>query len=229
MSLTPAAPAPNLKSALQLRALLQDARHDRSLYGLVAANLLASGIAVAQGVGLREMMLVYWTQSVIIGASFFLRMLKLERFSTAGLKSGNEPVPETQAGKLGIAVFFLFHYGIFHLVYLIFIVAGAGDDETPAMSASAFLVCVLGFLAGHGYSLYENLQRDRQGKPNLGALMILPYARILPMHFTIIFGGVLFGGLAALLLFTLLKTVADALMHLAEHRLLRGGARDAAA
>jgi hypothetical protein len=48
--------------------------------------------------------------------------------------------------------------------------------------------------------------------------MFFPYGRIIPMHFTIIFGG-WFGAesTGALLIFLVLKTLADVIMHMAEH------------
>lgn len=61
------------------------------------------------------------------------------------------------------------------------------------------------------------------------ALMLLPYARIVPMHLTIILGSTLAGDSAlALLLFASLKTGADVLMHHVEHRVLRRSAASAA-
>jgi hypothetical protein len=51
--------------------------------------------------------------------------------------------------------------------------------------------------------------------------MFYPYLRIIPMHFTIIFGSMLPQGM--LPLFVLLKTGADAGMHLVEHWLFRRG------
>ena len=50
--------------------------------------------------------------------------------------------------------------------------------------------------------------------------MFYPYARIIPMHLTIIFGSS-FGG--TLPLFLVLKTFADAIMHVVEHNVLRKG------
>lgn len=51
--------------------------------------------------------------------------------------------------------------------------------------------------------------------------MTLPYYRIIPMHATIILGGAFFGGTIALLLFVVLKTIADVTMHTVEHHALR--------
>jgi hypothetical protein len=50
--------------------------------------------------------------------------------------------------------------------------------------------------------------------------MFYPYARIIPMHLTISFGS-LSGD--ALPLFLVLKTFADATMHIVEHNVLRKG------
>jgi hypothetical protein len=53
--------------------------------------------------------------------------------------------------------------------------------------------------------------------------MFLPYLRILPMHLTIILGGLASrdGGAWTLVLFTLLKTAADVAMHVAEQAIFR--------
>ena len=56
-------------------------------------------------------------------------------------------------------------------------------------------------------------------------MMFFPYARIIPMHITIIAGGFLeksvgvtFQANATLVLFMLLKTLADIIMHTVERR-----------
>ncbi|NIP29465.1 MAG: hypothetical protein GTN99_09095 [Candidatus Dadabacteria bacterium] len=54
--------------------------------------------------------------------------------------------------------------------------------------------------------------------PNIGTMMFFPYARILPMHFTIIFGGsIAKASSKSLVLFLVLKTLADLIMHMIEH------------
>ena len=49
--------------------------------------------------------------------------------------------------------------------------------------------------------------------------MFTPYLRIIPMHLTIILGATLGGG-AGLIVFGILKTIADAIMHVIEHKRL---------
>jgi len=65
--------------------------------------------------------------------------------------------------------------------------------------------------------------QDLAGTPNIGTLMFLPYARIVPMHLVIVAGAVWTGRASGLALasFVALKTGADLIMHRAEHRMLR--------
>jgi Family of unknown function (DUF6498) len=203
-----------------MRGFVGEALSDRSLHALLASNVLALGVAYASGIGLREMMLVYWIQSVVIGATSFIRILRLDRFDPANFKIDNRQVEETAATKRKVAFFFLLHYGFFHLVYLLFVAVDGGGELG---SARGYLLCALVFAVNHGYSLVQNMRSDAQGRPSIGALMFLPYARILPMHLTILFGGLLFSGTFAFVLFGALKTAADAVMHALEHHLMRRG------
>ena len=50
--------------------------------------------------------------------------------------------------------------------------------------------------------------------------MIYPYARIIPMHLTIIIGATFVN---ALPFFLVLKTFSDAVMHVVEHKVIRKG------
>ena len=75
------------------------------------------------------------------------------------------------------------------------------------------------------YSYFYNKKWKPKKKPNLGEMMFFPYTRIFPMHITIVAGGFLQEELgitylskATLLLFMLLKTYADILMHKKERR-----------
>ncbi len=78
------------------------------------------------------------------------------------------------------------------------------------------------FWYSHRASHLEHVRADLAGRPNLGTLMFLPYARVIPMHLTIVIGAQIASG--ALWLFVALKTVADVIMHKVEHRTLQGGA-----
>lgn len=101
--------------------ILRNALLDSSTWVLLASNLIVAYLAVVESWSLVTIMLIYWFQSVIIGFFNFIRILQLKEFSTKGFRIMNKrPVP-TQATKTFVAFFFLFHYGFFHVGYLIFI------------------------------------------------------------------------------------------------------------
>ena len=196
--------------------LTRQFRVDRSVAVLIVSNLVTIALALALEWDIRDVMWIYWGQSVIIGFFNWRRILGLKRFSTENFKIGSRPAQATRQTQQEVARFFLLHYGFFHFVYLIFLLALA----TP-VSATPFLgivLCILAFLISHWFSYRYYRQRDVERTPNIGCIMFLPYGRIIPMHFTIIFGGFVgaeSGG--SLLLFLGLKTLADVVMHMMEH------------
>lgn len=108
-------------------------------------------------------------------------------------------------------------YFIFLLVFsLTGMFSSAGENALNSADLKYILPTALLFLGNHLFSYFYNRPRDT-GRQNIGALMFYPYARIVPMHLTIILGFFLSGDL---LLFLLLKILADAIMHVVEHRVL---------
>lgn len=193
-------------------------RNDSSIWSLIAANCLTLALAFYFDWQLVELIAVYWVQNLIIGASYLARIHKLERFATDGFSITDEAMPPNANTRRKVAAFFLLVFGCFHLVYLLFIVSETG---VGIFIEIGFFVCAIAFAANHYYSYRYNLALDQQGTPNIGKLMVTPYSRILPMHMILIFGSTLTSS-GVLLVFGLLKVIADVLMHLNEHRWLRG-------
>lgn len=196
---------PIARLAADGRELAAEARSDRSLLALIAANVAALAVAYAAGMTLRELLLVYWIQSVVIGVSSVLRILNLE---------------ESVNNRRGAALFFLAHYGFFHAGYFAFIVF---ELKGTFGSPSAHLLCVLVFVINHGYSLAHNIQRDVRRRPDVAVLMFLPYARVVPMNFVMVIGTHFPDGIGIFLLFGILKILGDAVMHTVEHHVLVKG------
>ncbi|HEY7841420.1 MAG TPA: DUF6498-containing protein [Gammaproteobacteria bacterium] len=192
---------------------------DSSVWLLVAANVFALFAALHFDWTARSLMLVYWSQSVAIGFSYFLRILSLEKFSTENFYINKQPVQPTQGTKVQVAFFFAFHYGFFHFIYLMFLVVDVRNG--PPELDIWFWLCAAAFFLNHFWSYRYNRDIDRMGTPNIGTLMFTPYLRIVPMHLTIIAGGLMTESGGALLLFGVLKTLADVGMHVAEHAQLR--------
>ena len=119
----------------------------------------------------------------VIGYYNYHRIMDLKEFSTKNFKMNDrqpEPTPET---KRSVARFFALHYGIFHAAYLGFILSK--DSGEIGLSSIGIVACVVAFFFNHRYSYRYNRERDSQRVPNIGMIMMFPYARIVPMHLTI--------------------------------------------
>lgn len=217
--------------------------NDRALVGILAGNALTLLAALVFGWGLVQLLWPFWIQSVVIGWYARQRILKLDRYCVEGVKFNDRPVEATADTRRRIANFFALHYGGFHFVYLMFLFAftvtasPAGyidvrnEDTGELMAVHVGNVTPIDWLvfAGLGWTFWrahrasheEHVAADLAGKPNVGTLMMLPYARVIPMHLTILLGIWLGGGGAAIVLFALLKAVADVAMHRFEHRELQ--------
>jgi len=196
--------------------LARDRRIDRSTTVLVLSNIATILFAVVQQWDVSVVMWIYWGQSVIIGYFNVRRMLALKQFSTENFRINNRPAEPTRKTQRQTAFFFAVHYGFFHFAYLVFLFAENSIDSGIASAGVA--ACVLIFFFNHRYSYGYNRERDAARKPNLGFIMFFPYVRIIPMH-TMILAGSHFAGdsTARLVMFLVLKTLADMAMHVIEH------------
>ena len=198
---------------------------DVSLWALIVTNAVTIYLAAVQHWNLFDIVIVYWAQSVIIGIFNVVRMLTMENFSIENITINGQPAQSKRGVQIFMAAFFAIHYGFFHLGYLIFILSGifTGTPDGGAPSAGLLVVGapIALFFANHLFSFMQNHQADAQRRANIGVVMFFPYVRIIPMHLTIIFGGLLGvagKGMWTLVLFLTLKAAADVLMHIVEHR-----------
>lgn len=206
-----------------------------SVWSLILTNLATIGIAVAFQWDVRILVWGYWFQSVIIGLFNLLNIILLESFDTEDLRINGKPVTSKAGVKRFVALFFFFHYGLFHFVYFIFLLInsfiGYAHFRQAVYAALLFFVNSL-FTFIKNRPIYSHNQ-------NIGTLLFFPYARILPLHIIIILGlsqhqwapaltSVSWGGNPLLLLFLLLKTGADTVMHFAEMAIVKRGTLQAA-
>jgi hypothetical protein len=200
---------------------------------LIAGNLLTIALAVLGNWDLATVIFIYWAQSVIIGIFAFISILCTDTAGMTGvtvtttLRDGTKQVrpgnPVTF--KLILAGFFAVHYGLFHLVYYSFIVdSGIFGPVQPGDPGILTSCCI--FFVIHTYSFLYHRARGAAAVTGMMEHFMDPYTRIIPMHLTIIFGGVLILGLGffgitttmpVLVLFLLLKTYADVAGHVQKH------------
>ena len=211
---------------------------------LIVANLLPLGGVLWLGWEVFDILLLYWTESVIIGVLNVLRMISSQSSNilsglipvtrqqnmTAALEQVNLQLP-MQAIKFFIIPFFVFHYGMFCFGHLSAVVGffGRGNSNTsitasiPDISNSSFWIAVGAIAASHLYSYINNfLGKGEYKRVGLGTLMHRPYGRIMVMHLSIILGAggaiMLVNPLPVLLVLVVGKTVLDLRMHNKERR-----------
>lgn len=198
------------------------------LLPLLLANGLTVAVAELRGFGPIELLWPFWFQNVWIGLAQARRIRSLQAYSTEGFSIGGRPAEPSPERPGRVARFFLLHYGFFHFVYLLFLLAftfgsdadgtiEVTDGETGATSR-VYLGTVeggdwlgIGLLAA-AFAFSERAQahtpRASGRAPNIGAMMFMPYLRIIPMHLTIILAMAL-GASGAIWLFVGLKTLAE--------------------
>ncbi len=189
-------------------------RFDQSTWILIASNLLTLVLAVTQNWSIGTIFWTYWIQSVLIGLFNAIRIFSLRQFRTEGMTSNGQPIePNRTSSKIQTGIFFLVHYGLFHFVYAAFLFASFPEVDLFFLVIGAAI-----FFSNHLYSFLQHRQADRESVPHLGGIMFRPYLRIFPMHLTIVFFGMAMQSRETLIVFLLIKTVADTAMHLLEHR-----------
>jgi len=202
----------NLKDISKIKI----SEYDSSVRSLIFANIIVIIIAVYQRWSLTEMMIVYLYQNVIIGFFNVLRMMDAELVIKKGVKIDPAGI---KGAKIFLVGFFIVHYGLFQFGYFQFLRRGFREIDQKLL---LFTTAV--FFINH---LYSYIYYKKKGNRNndLMILMFGPYRRIVPMHVTIIFGSLIMllirnktGEMVVLILFLILKTVADVHMHIDEHR-----------
>jgi hypothetical protein len=191
---------------------------DLSVWSLIVSNLVVIIWALVEGWSLPVIMWVYWIQSVSIGFFWFIKIMALKDFSTKNLETTgvvDKATKPTKGVKVRAGLFFLFHYNFFHLIFALFLISEMKSRLTlPIISAGGI------FFFNQLFSFLYNRKELNKKKQNIGKVFEFPYIRIIPMHLTIFLGSILqdkagipIEGKSILLLFLLLKTIADVGMY----------------
>jgi hypothetical protein len=200
--------------------------HTPSALVLIAANLLPLYGVLVHHWPVFPVMLLFWLENVLIGVLNVLRILLASPADGARWPA-----------KFAVALFFCLHYGLFTGAHGVFVLALFGGEPYKALVDGLWTIDAarhaveeyalwpaLGALtASHLFSFFWNYlgQREFQrARPEV--LMHAPYKRVLVLHVTIIFGGLLIqllhSPLWAVLLLIGLKIGIDLHAHLKEHR-----------
>lgn len=186
---------------------------------LVAVNLVPLAGVFILGWDVAAILFLYWAENLVVGV-FNLVKMKTARgsdinseYSISGRSSG-------KVSRWGLMLFFLVHYGMFTLGHGVFVLALFG---LPAAAPDWLATSLLLLVASHGVSYYQNfLKGGERDRVSYQDLFMQPYARVMVMHITIIFGGFFLQALgsppAALAVLVMLKIGMDIVSHKKERR-----------
>ena len=180
---------------------------------MIASNLLPVFGILFLHWSMGSVILLYWTENVIVGLFTVFKIAFADAQAGSGL------------GRLVAGIFFCVHYGIFcagHLVFIVFLfLAGFqhawGSRNLPQEllnTLAELWVPILGMFISYSISFYQHYLGDGIYKrATLNTLMFEPYPRIIPLHIGIIVGGALvlaFGSpMGIILVLVALKTAAE--------------------
>lgn len=214
---------------------------------LIVVNLLPIGGVLWFDWSVLEILLLYWTESVIIGVINVLRMLasrpdqvlagfhgrrgRIPPVLTEQDKSGS-PLPR-RGLKAFLVPFFILHFGMFcyaHLTAVASIFSERGVsrsllDVLPPFANLTFWLVAASIFLSHFFSFLTNyLGKGEYRRTGLAALMKRPYGRIVVMHITVIVGAAVVSWLgdqlAMLIVLVAVKTLIDLKLHNRERLVL---------
>lgn len=136
-------------------------------------------------------------------------------------------------GRIGLAIFFVFHYGVFWVVHGTFVFAlpafgdGFGMGDGPSafgdLEWSYVALAAVALFISHGASFVLNyIGRGEFRTASPSRQMGSAYGRVIVLHLTILIGSIVVAFLgapiAALVVLVALKTAFDLALHLRQHR-----------
>jgi hypothetical protein len=233
----------------RLADLFRRTATSRSAVALVAANAIPLAGVLLFGWSLWTILVLYWLENGIVGFWTIARILtargsilpgpaELARLAPLGGGGQRAALGELQSaldasgqagaleprglpviGRLGIAAFFAFHYGLFWLVHGVFVFAlpsflgigstppldvpgggpsGTGPDGFPGMPVGPFgeiawssvaLAGVALFLSHAASFVLNYLGRGDDRRASPIGLLFSPYGRVVVLHLTILVGA----------------------------------------
>lgn len=151
---------------------------DPELWFLVLYNLLIFYLYFFEGIDPKIVIWGYYLQSLFIGLQFVsISVAKIYK-SQGGLRPFS---------SYAFVLFFIVHFGLFHVVYFVFLVGMALDGSVEEIASLVkYLKLTAGFLLVNSAVLFGReliLEAPNYHKPSV----IAAYLRILPIHLFIIF------------------------------------------
>jgi len=186
--------------------MLKKLATDWGLWMLLIFNLYLLDYYQQHPDEIKTLIFLYWTQSVFIGILTFFELAFSKTSATSVLAPENS-MKESFGSRGCMAFFFLFHYGFFHVGYLIFMFIKIDGHIDKHFFLIGVAILGIGLLADF---IFKKIQTYGQGI-NPGKVFFTPYVRIIPMHLAILLPEFLH--VSNYTIFIALKISMDILMH----------------
>jgi len=193
---------------------------------LILANLAPLLGVLFFGWSLFAIMFLYWFENVVIGIFNIPKIIIASKQTIKVNDSSKKTVFSSLYNILtivGLILFFELHYGMFTAIHGVFVFALFYEKLE---SYTGIIIAITALFISHGYSFYSNYIGKKEYKKRhiFIQLMFQPYKRVVIMHLTIIFGGILSMTLGepifALIVLIALKTFIDIIAHKKEHNFI---------
>lgn len=198
-------------SIISFNSKFKNIFRDSSFWSLLLINVFVIAYYLINNTGFKTIIWIYWCQSVIIGFFNFLNLLTVHHIKPGSITINDEPVTKDATARGCLAPFFAFHYGVFHLVYMVFIYAMLTDAHEK-LDMTFLEISVAGFFFDQVRNFIRAKKWEQTHMVDAGTIFFIPYLRIVPMHLTILLPKFI-GVIGAFPLFLVLKTIADLITH----------------
>jgi hypothetical protein len=182
---------------------------DPALWTLIAINILFIYEFRDDPKHYTTIIWMYWCQSVLLGLFTFAQMLSLNKNLPEKSTPVNGDAVNIKKARGCMPFFFLFHYGMFHLVYFVFLLV---DFRVTNLNFSLLKWSLAGIILNQLIIFIQHKTKNAETVQSMGWLFFVPYLRIVPMHLTILLPR--FMGWQPAILFLILKTVFDIIGHI---------------
>lgn len=190
---------------------------------LVVSNLIPLYGVFFWGWNSTSIIFVYWMENIAIGSINILKIIKAKgEFHKEDLQGIMKIERTNDKNKFELIISFIFNYGLFTFVHGIFIKSFFGiPNLTTFFILTAFLPLFISHLISYKTNFINNGEYLKVSPVKLSNQ---PYNRVLVMHLTLLFGGIVSNGLGnplyALITMIMLKIILDLYLHYKEHRVL---------
>lgn len=167
---------------------------------------------------------LYWLESSVIGLFNVAKMITIIHHSPRQRFALNPNSPITLSASpfgYGLILFFLFHFGVFMLVHGSFLAFSGLIKFINFDTFLSILIAYISMIISHGVSYFTNFVAKKEFlRISLVQQMFQPYGRVIVMHLSILFGGLLLMKSdyeIPIFLLVVMKTIVDLFSHLKEH------------